>query len=196
VHGDVCPENIDVTEDGVTKVVDFGVARLVTEGPSGLIRTHAAYAAPERLAGGVPHPSHDVYSLGCVLCVLADTHRVAERPPVARLAALPLVAADIARRMMIPNPRLRTITMAEVADVLDPLAATASDVATFLESELGSSLAARRARVTELVDAPTPANLAQLITARRPGDTTTLIVLESFLEETTTQIDPPCFNDC
>lgn len=72
VHRDVKPDNLVWAEDGVLKLVDFGVAWLVDAAgprltPNGIAMGTYAYLAPE-LAKGEPFDERsDLYSLGCVL---------------------------------------------------------------------------------------------------------------------------------
>ena len=70
LHRDLKPGNVMLTEKGVAKVADFGIAK-VTEGldltTSGLTLGTPAYLAPERVAGEPATPSTDVYSAGVVL---------------------------------------------------------------------------------------------------------------------------------
>jgi serine/threonine-protein kinase len=69
IHRDIKPSNIMLTAGGGVKVMDFGIAAAweahSTTGPQ-LLAT-AAYAPPERVAGGRPSPAGDLYSLGVVL---------------------------------------------------------------------------------------------------------------------------------
>ncbi|HEU0030148.1 MAG TPA: protein kinase [Kofleriaceae bacterium] len=67
VHRDVSPQNLFVTVDGICKVLDFGVAKMMTDGPrtrSGVIKGKLPYMAPEQIRGEPVDPRADVFSLG------------------------------------------------------------------------------------------------------------------------------------
>ena len=88
IHRDLKPSNILVTEDGTVKLLDFGIARLVTddESDTGLTRTAMrvwtpAYASPEQAAGGPVTTLTDVYSLGVVLYELLSGRSPVRRTP-------------------------------------------------------------------------------------------------------------------
>ncbi|MCB9675886.1 MAG: protein kinase [Alphaproteobacteria bacterium] len=73
VHRDVKPENVRITPHGEVKLLDFGVARAAelrreSETATNTVLGSYRYMAPERFDTGLePHPSVDVFALGCIL---------------------------------------------------------------------------------------------------------------------------------
>ena len=71
VHGDVTPENILVTDEGVARLTDFGISRAlwsdVTHSTTGSVRGKPRYLAPELAKGRPAGEKSDVFSLGASL---------------------------------------------------------------------------------------------------------------------------------
>lgn len=74
VHRDVSPQNVLVTYDGVTKVVDFGVAKATAVGDGatgqGQIKGKVGYMAPEQIEGEPIDRRADLFAVGIVLYAL------------------------------------------------------------------------------------------------------------------------------
>jgi serine/threonine protein kinase/tetratricopeptide (TPR) repeat protein len=93
VHRDVKPENIMITQDGTTKLMDFGLARAVDKSrltKDGMMIGTPAYMAPENALGRESDARTDLYSLGCVLYEM-----LTGRPPFRTEDSLKLIYSQI-----------------------------------------------------------------------------------------------------
>lgn len=77
MHRDLKPGNVLVTNHGIVKVIDFGIAKILEDEAEddeltmmGYIPLTPAYASPEQLRGDPLTVATDIYSLGVILYVL------------------------------------------------------------------------------------------------------------------------------
>lgn len=81
VHRDIKPGNIMLTNEGAVKVMDFGIARAMTDSQATMTQANAVvgtaqYLSPEQARGEKVDERSDIYSAGCVLFEL-----LTGRPP-------------------------------------------------------------------------------------------------------------------
>ncbi len=71
IHRDIKPSNVIIGQDGIAKIMDFGISKSLTEG-KGITKTGAKlgtilYMSPEQFKGQEPTRQSDIYSIGCTL---------------------------------------------------------------------------------------------------------------------------------
>ncbi|MFJ9338284.1 serine/threonine-protein kinase [Streptomyces sp. NPDC101733] len=92
LHRDVKPGNVLLAKDGRVLLTDFGIAAI--EGDSSITRTGELvgsidYLAPERVTGGAPDPSSDLWSLGATLYTAVEARSPFRRTsPISSLQAV------------------------------------------------------------------------------------------------------------
>jgi len=174
IHRDIKPSNIMLTRNGQVKVMDFGIARAVSESATNLAETSkvvgtAQYFSPEQARGEQVDARTDLYSTGVVLfelltgrppfqadnpVAIAYQHLHSEPPPPSSVRpGIPPALDAVVLRALAKEPALRYQTAAEfrgeltaaINGQLDPRRALAARPDAFAATLFGSSAAAQAA---------------------------------------------------
>ncbi len=125
VHCDVKPHNILITDNGLIKVTDFGIARAINSSQTMMYATSvmgsAHYLSPEQASGKGITVSTDIYSLGVVLYEM-----LTGRVPYQGDSPISVALKHVRERCTPPSkyngnipPRLEVIVMKALAKDLD-----------------------------------------------------------------------------
>ncbi len=172
VHRDVSPQNILIGDQGVSKVIDFGIAkardRVGGDTETGSFKGKVRFMAPEQaLSPRSTDRRADVWAAGAILYFLLsgrspyqgenDVATIAQlasrRSPLPLPAYVPAPIRAIANRALAWAPDERYATADEMRVALEDamlearISATPGDVATFLARHLGERLETRKQAV-------------------------------------------------
>ena len=145
IHRDLKPANILVNDDGLLKIVDFGVAAAASSGDTQLTKTgyvigSPKYMAPEQILGKKVDETADIYSVGVIMYEMATgippysrgdhmsvmyQHVQGKAKPVAEINPdIPEDFAEIIARAMSVDKTKRFQSMDELTDALDSVRLT------------------------------------------------------------------------
>jgi serine/threonine-protein kinase len=171
VHRDVSPQNVMVGLDGVTRVLDFGVAKAVGRLQTtreGRFKGKLAYTAPELVRGGRATSAADIYSAGVVFWEMLTGERlfagdndasVLERvlfaqvsPPGEHVPGLAPALDAIVLRALLRDPARRFASAREMARAIEAIVPIASppEVGDLVEAVAGKALAERARKMAQI----------------------------------------------
>ncbi len=141
VHRDVSPQNVLVDVDGVTRVIDFGVAKAASSGHStraGQVKGKIKYMAPEQVLGTLMTRRTDVFAAGIILWEGLTGKRLFEGDQEAAIlhAVLNREIVPPSRWAADVSPQLDAVVMRALQRDPDKRFASAAEMSAALEAAL------------------------------------------------------------
>ncbi|WP_447644234.1 Stk1 family PASTA domain-containing Ser/Thr kinase [Nocardioides zeae] len=144
IHRDIKPGNVMLTPSGDVKVMDFGIARAISEASSTMTQTAAVvgtaqYLSPEQARGEVVDSRSDVYSAGCLLYEL-----LTGRPPFVGDSPVAVAYQHVREQAQRPSeldptlaPEIDQIVMKSLAKRVEDRYQSAAQMRSDIERYLG-----------------------------------------------------------
>lgn len=175
VHRDVSPQNILVTTSGISKVIDFGIAkgrdRASAKTSTGMLKGKVCYMPREQACGEEVDARTDTWALGAVLyyllagrapyksdselATLKKAITAAPVPPLPERVPAPVRA--VVEKALAHDPEARFQSASELAAALEQVvrelgvAASHGEVRSFVRTAMATRLAARRELIAQAI---------------------------------------------
>jgi eukaryotic-like serine/threonine-protein kinase len=174
IHRDIKPGNVMLTPSGDVKVMDFGIARAISDASSAMTQTAAVvgtaqYLSPEQARGETVDSRSDVYSAGCLLYEL-----LTGRPPFVGDSPVAVAYQHVREPAMPPSdhdtdlpPEVDAIVMKALAKRLEDRYQSAAE----MRNDIERYLAGRPVEAT----VPPPSDTATAVVPPTPGPTDTQV---------------------
>ncbi len=183
IHRDIKPGNVMLTPSGDVKVMDFGIARAMSDASSTMTQTAAVvgtaqYLSPEQARGETVDSRSDVYSAGCLLYEL-----LTGRPPFVGDSPVAVAYQHVREPAVPPSdhdtdlpPEIDAIVMKALAkrveDRYQSAAAMRSDIERYLAGRPVHAAAVPPAATTTVIPpvGPPPADPTMIAPAPPPAE--------------------------
>lgn len=209
VHRDVTPSNLFLTESGVAKVHDFGVAKAKdsTSTESGAVKGKFAYMAPEQLAGGAVDRRADIFGLGVVVVEMVSNRRLFQRktdyltfravmeqplPDFRRHRPdLPEELIPILTRALARDPEDRYATVRELDTAITAVVGRAWDQAEIRElirNDFSEELRRHHSEISDVINRGSPRTMPIILESPSDPDAESYATFEASVESRDTRV--------
>jgi serine/threonine protein kinase len=209
IHRDVTPSNLFLTESGIAKVHDFGVAKAKdsTTTESGAVKGKFAYMAPEQLAGHEVDRRADIFALGVVAVEMISNRRLFQRKTdyLTFRAVMEQPLPDFRRhRPELPEAMIPALTRALARDPADRYATAReldaalaevvgrpwgeAEISELIRSDFGEALQRHHNEVSDVIHRGSPRIMPTILESPSDPDAESYATFETSVDNGDTQI--------